>query len=222
MPEIIDARSYLEGAQIGPGYGELSLSRVALLERIVMPVVLESAHVWQALKASFEQFRKRYADAYVAFHASYHDETAAMHQSLEQARRSVATLGYLNSLTELGKPMGTDLESRLERLAKRIHVCATVGDALQLEHSPRCLQCDLALGTRPPAREAASLVAEVEAALDEQNQRLSHLLVRDIMQGRADPRLDDLLKIVQASDLSALVNTLDEEMVEFIRGLLMQ
>ena len=222
LPEIMDTRSYLEGAQTGPGYGELSLDRASLLERIVMPVVLESAHVWPALKASFEQFKKRYADAYAAFHASYHDETAAMQERLERARRSVGALGYLNSLTELGKPVGTDLGSRLERVAKRVRACSVTEDGLQLDHSPRCLQCDVALGTRPPTREAASLVAEVEAALGEQNQRLSRLLVRDIMQGRADQRLDDLLKIVQASDLSALVNTLDEEMAEFIRGLLVQ
>ena len=44
--------------------------------------------------------------------------------------------------------------------------------------------------------------------------------VTQIIEGQADERLDDFLSIVQASDLSALSNTLTPELVTFIRGML--
>ena len=46
------------------------------------------------------------------------------------------------------------------------------------------------------------------------------MLVERILHGQADGRLDDFLKIVQASDLSALATTLNQEMLDFIRRLL--
>lgn len=53
----------------------------------------------------------------------------------------------------------------------------------------------------------------------EQNRRLSLVLVDQIVHGQANRRLEDFLKIVQASDLASLTNTLNDEMVLFIRRL---
>ena len=220
LPEILDARSYLENAEIAAGYPDLSLDRESLLQRTTMPVVLQGPHSWDAVRASFHQFKRRYRNTYAAFHSSYRDGAVAMRLQLDGARQKLAALDYLNSLTELGGPVGRGLEERLESLAKAVRACSGKEDNLQLEHCPRCLECGLPLGERLPVGEVDTLVAEVESALGQQNLRLSRVLVRDIMEGRADQRLDDLLRIVQASDLSALANTLDEEMVEFIRGLL--
>jgi hypothetical protein len=220
LPEILDARSYLENAEIAAGYPDLSLDRESLLQRLTIPVVLEGPRSWDAVKASFHQFKRRYRNTYAAFHSSYRDGAVAMRLQLDGARQKLAALDYLNSLAELGSPVGRGLKERLESLTKAVRACSGTEDDLQLEHCPRCLECGLRLGERLPAGEADSLVAEVESALGQQNLRLSRVLVRDIMEGRADQRLDDLLKIVRASDLSALANTLDEEMVEFIRGLL--
>ena len=45
-------------------------------------------------------------------------------------------------------------------------------------------------------------------------------MVGKILQGQVDQRLEDILKIIQASDLLALSNTISEEMISFIRRLL--
>ena len=45
-------------------------------------------------------------------------------------------------------------------------------------------------------------------------------MVDRILQGETDEQFDEFLKIVQASDLSALSNTLSAELVTFIRALL--
>ena len=68
--------------------------------------------------------------------------------------------------------------------------------------------------------ELARLTAAVDMDLGAKNRRLSTLLVERILQGKQDERLDDLLKIVQARDLSALSNTISAEVVGFIQGII--
>ena len=71
-----------------------------------------------------------------------------------------------------------------------------------------------------PVEQLARLMAALEMDLGAKNRQLSTLLVERILQGRQDERLDDLLKIVQASDLSALSNTITAELVGFIHGII--
>lgn len=71
-----------------------------------------------------------------------------------------------------------------------------------------------------PMDRLARLTAAVDMDLGSKNRQLSTLLVERILQGKQDERLDDLLKIVQASDLSALSNTINVELVGFIQGII--
>ena len=71
-----------------------------------------------------------------------------------------------------------------------------------------------------PMDRLAWLTAAVDMDLGSKNRQLSTLLVERILQGKQDERLDDLLKIVQASDLSALSNTINVELVGFIQGII--
>ena len=63
------------------------------------------------------------------------------------------------------------------------------------------------------------MIAATDMDLGAKNRQLSALLVEQILQGKQDERLDDLLKIVQASDLSALSNTMTAELVGFTQGI---
>jgi hypothetical protein len=56
--------------------------------------------------------------------------------------------------------------------------------------------------------------------LEEKNRRLSNLLVERVLEDNNDQRLNDFIAIVQASDLSALSNTLNEDLLAIIRQLL--
>ena len=71
-----------------------------------------------------------------------------------------------------------------------------------------------------PTAQLARLLAAIDVNLGTKNRRLSNLLVERILQGYTDERLDDFLKIVQASDLSALSDTLTPEVVAFIQRML--
>ena len=66
----------------------------------------------------------------------------------------------------------------------------------------------------------AATITNIESELGTKNRQLSVILVESIVQGRKDERLEDFLKIVQASDLSAISITLTPELVTFIRGML--
>ena len=66
----------------------------------------------------------------------------------------------------------------------------------------------------------AGLLASIDAELGGKNRKLSNLLVERIIQGQTDERLDEVLKMVQASDLSALSNTITPELVAFIGRML--
>lgn len=71
-----------------------------------------------------------------------------------------------------------------------------------------------------PAGELKGISSAIDAVLGEKNRRLSNLLVDKILQGDTGEEFDEFLSIVQASDLSALSNTLSEELLVFIRRLL--
>ena len=101
-----------------------------------------------------------------------------------------------------------------------IKLCDATPDRILVKESPSCPACGLALGVEPPIQETELLLQDLNEALGQQNQRLSHVLVQRIIHGQVDTRLEKFLKIVQASDLSALANTLDDELLTFIRRLL--
>ena len=91
---------------------------------------------------------------------------------------------------------------------------------MALRTNPRCPRCRIELGEAPPSQEVDAFLKDLDRSLGEQNRRLSLTLVERILHDRMDERLESFLKIVQASDLSSLSNTLNEELGLFIRRLL--
>ncbi len=85
---------------------------------------------------------------------------------------------------------------------------------------PRCSSCGLALDQLLYLDDLQRTIRAIEFDLDAQTRRLSNLLVERLMRGERDQRLEDLLKIIQASDLTALCNTLSPELVGFIGQIL--
>ena len=71
-----------------------------------------------------------------------------------------------------------------------------------------------------PTGDLVRLASAIDEVLEEKNRRLSNLLVERVLEDNNDQRLNDFIAIVQASDLSALSNTLNEDLLAFIRQLL--
>ena len=96
----------------------------------------------------------------------------------------------------------------------------TNGNALDLSNEPHCSECRISLGQTVPAAELARLAPQVETALGGKTQELSRRLVEKALAGGTDERWQAFLQVVQGSELPFLANTLDNDLVTFIRQVL--
>jgi hypothetical protein len=76
-----------------------------------------------------------------------------------------------------------------------------------------------------PQSGLAHQLAEIDATLTEKNRTLSGLVVERIIDRpenalRVSLRVQQFLAVIQASDLSALSNTINPDLVEFIQNML--
>ena len=220
LEEIVGAFAYLETADVAAGYQQLSFDRVALLEEMSLPVLLATAQGWSTVRAQIREYQPRYRRAYLEHHARYQLEASRLWALLEDSRTKVHALGLLNSIPELGEPVGLGLVQRRTDLERKTKRCAVSPEDMAIDMGPRCANCRMALGESPPTHELDLYLRDLDRALTEQNQRLSRMVVDRVLHDRVDRRLDNSLKIVQASDTSALSNTLDDELAGYIRQLL--
>ena len=220
--DILKAQEYLAGALVPPNlYPALSVDRQALGEALA-PASLGRARgrTWGVLEQEFSRFKSNFADAYRLHHEDLHQALPSFQRDRVLAHRKLGALELLNSLSELGEPAGAGLSASLSQLEDAPPNCTVSKEHLDLETLPWCSSCRLTLDTSLPSAELGRLLPAIDGALGAKNGQLSNLLVERILHGQADGRLDDFLKIVQASDLSALATTLNQELLGFIRRLL--
>ena len=220
LEEIVDMKSYLDGAEILSGYTQLSFDRSALMEEMSLSFLLSGIQGWPTVKAHIHEYKARYGRAYASHHTYYQREAYRLSESLEDSRLKLNALVLLNTVKELGEPVGTDLEQRHSNLERGIWPCDVEPGDIPVARISRCGNCLMALGEKPPVQDVESLLRDLDRALGEQNRRLSRVLVDRILNNMVDERLENFLKIVRSSDLSALSNTISDELVVFIRRLL--
>ena len=219
LPELRQAVRYLDGAVIKAGYEELALVRGALISQFSLPYLLDRGLSPESLIAQFKRFRDDYSRAYRVHHRLYHSKSVALRARLEDEAARLGALNHLNSISELGDPLGRELEEQHNSLKEAVKSCDLNSQDLPLDDDPQCSSCSLFLGEVLPTQDVELFQRRVGGSLLEQNRRLSLVLVDRIVHGQANRRLEDFLKIVQASDLASLTNTLNDEMVLFIRRL---
>ena len=61
-------------------------------------------------------FKTHYAQAYREHHRQFHDALPGFQSTLITAKKKAATLGLLNTIIELGAPVGMHLEEELAAL----------------------------------------------------------------------------------------------------------
>ena len=220
--DILKAQEYLEGALVPPNtHPALSVDHKALREALAPANLVQAGgRTWGALEQEFSRFKSNFANAYRVHHEVVHEALPAFQLDLELARRNFGAVEMLNSLSELGEPVGAGLSDSLSQLEEAPTNCTISKAHLDLESLPWCSSCRLTMETSLPSAELGRLLPAIDGALGTKNRQLSNLLVERILHGQADGRLDDFLKIVQASDLSALATTLNQELLGFIRLLL--
>ena len=133
-------------------------------------------------------------------------------------RPQAEALARFNQVPEFGEPLGNDIPKRIKDVLATMRTCTVSEDQITLEAVPTCQTCLLPLNEDFPRREAVLVLRDVERAMREYNRRLSSEGVRRVLTDPTTEQLDKFMNLVQVSDLSALANVLDEEVIEFLRG----
>ncbi|MBM3941540.1 MAG: hypothetical protein FJ316_01165 [SAR202 cluster bacterium] len=217
---LLAARQYAETATVHQTEAELFTQRQALLASLSPASLLRLSSSWNTLEHQVADFKSRYSAAYVDHHQKLHRQLPSYVRCRDNAQRQIQALQLLNTLPELGAPAGTGLTENLAKLWEGPSPCIVVPAVQDLEAVPHCTECQLRLEQSLPVHDLERWGSAIAVALESKNRALSNLLTQQILNGQADHRLDNFLKIVQASDLSALSNTISPEMVAFIRNML--
>ncbi|MCH7620916.1 MAG: hypothetical protein IH870_03365 [Chloroflexi bacterium] len=218
--------AYLDDAptseRLSASWPELALEIQALRATMLPASLLRFAESWDALSHQISRFKSSYAAAYLGHHRAIQQQLPDYQRGLEDGRLKLRALELLNTLPDLAPPLGEGLSDTLRDWGTDLAQCARQQPELEeeLRDHPRCSGCGLALDQVLSLDDLQRTIRAIEFELDAQSRRLSNLLVEKIMRGERDQRLEDLLKIIQASDLSALCNTLSPELVGFIGQIL--
>lgn len=218
--EILAIKSYLDGVVLREGERELDMDRVSILQQLRLEDLLPNLHLFPSVKALFDWFLSRYRALYLAHHQDYHQEVASLRLVLEDSKPEVDALRRLNSIAELGEPVGEELFVTYEQLLAKASPCP-IGE-VSVDQEPTCPHCQLVLTARPPKGEVERFLHRLKQALKQQQRRLSSEAIRHILAQSGERRVDQFIKVVQSSELSPLVNVLDDELVDFLRQLLQE
>ena len=113
--EILKGREYLEAAAIPPDqYPVLYVDQQAMQAALASASLMEpEGRNWNVLLQDMSRFRTGIFTVYRAHHERVHGELPAYARNLDSARSKMAALGLMNSLTELGEPIGAGLAQSL-------------------------------------------------------------------------------------------------------------
>lgn len=76
------------------------------------------------------------------------------------------------------------------------------------------------LGQQPPSQEIASIVQGIQRGVREQSRQLSVLVTQRVLRGPIDSRMARFIRMVEAINVSGLVQVLDDQIVAFLREVL--
>ncbi|HUS83001.1 MAG TPA: hypothetical protein VM013_07100 [Dehalococcoidia bacterium] len=219
--ELAEMRAYLAAAAIPDSTGDLAVDRRVTLEQLSPAALFMEPHRFDGMRATFEYFRKRFIGAYRDHHRRYWDGCGRLLEQIEEAEATARALIRLNSISDLGKPVGLNALAQYQDMRTSLAGCP-LDEALQesLQKTPSCPMCAVTLAEEPPQPAVADVSRRLKRALGQQQSRLSTAAIRRILSQQKGERIEQFLQVVQASDLRGLADVLDDETVAFLRTLL--
>ena len=221
--ELLSVRRFLALAAVPPEEADLALDRSLLEEQLTFAALATEPDRLAPATAALARFRQRYASLYRERHTSYWAEMARLHARLVAEQPHADALRRINTLAELGPPAGVGGLAAFDALLEETSPCLLiigVEDVAAAEGT--CPECSLPLDQSPPARRADEILDRIERACDRQMARLSSSAIQHVLRHSGDPRVDQFLKMVQASQLSSLRAILDDDLVGYLRRFLVE
>ncbi len=216
-------RRFLIEAVVPEGEPQLALDRTIALEELSFVTLVAEPHRWPAMRAAFERFRQRYQCAYLKHHHRYWEATLALHGQLLDLASHAEALRRLNTLRELGLPLGEEALSAYEQFPKRIGACLlSTSLERELKDTARCPVCGISMNDEPLYEDVQRISRRLERAVSQQLQRLSSKAVSQILAASGEARVEEFIQLVQASQARSLADVLDDELLGFLRRLLVE
>jgi hypothetical protein len=218
--ELSSALTYLQGAEVDQREPELLADKTALQQEMRLSSLLENPQSWPTAQWAFDWFKARYAEAYLKHHDTVHQQGRLAASALREAAPYARALENLNTVGELGPPIAEGLLEKFQRLQQVPGPCPQTLSLSDVKAQPRCPLCHLSLteGSLAPS-DGESLAQQLRQALRDRCRRLTSVMAGKFVAQR-QPRVERLLKIAQASDLSAFALALDDQVTAFLRGFL--
>ena len=217
-PDIQRMGAYLERAATLDE--ELRLDRLSLQEQLQSDALRSNPSVWSSVQAMFEGYRARYVASYARHHRAYRAEMAALRRSLTEAQARAEALRLLNTVKELGPPVGEAAITAVRGLLERAVPCTRPEQELtQLRADPRCPACGVAMEAAPPAQLVQRAIEALDEARVVQHKRLGSEAVRQVLE-QPDTAIEQLVQAIQAADPSALDQAMDERVAVFLSAVL--
>ncbi len=220
--EINDARDYLAAVKLRAGDDQLQWDRQGLMAQFALDNLAAQPSRWDSLREDVAKFRRRYVTEYQKHHRDTNDELARLLGLVQDTPRKLGALERLNSIEELGVATGRDLAGRFGALSAAMVVCPVELKDLRLEASPVCEKCGRALTDGAATAQVEGLLKELDRALEAQQRQLASEAIRRVLAKSKEAQITTFLQVVQAANLAALVNVMDDNLVTFIRVLLQE
>jgi hypothetical protein len=216
-------RRFLIEAVVPESEPELAMDRTLVLEELSFATLVAEPHQGAGMRAAFERFRQLYQSAYLKHHQQYGEAILTLHAQLLDLVPHAQALRRLNTLRELGPPLGEDALAEYEQLPQRMGPC-TLCTTLEreLREAPRCPVCGISLNDEPPWEDVQRMKRRLERSLNRQLQRLSSKAVSQILATSGEARVEQFLQLVQASQARSLADVLDDDLLGFLRRLLVE
>ena len=216
--QVLAMQQALLEAAVPMEEGDLAMDHAIVERQLQFASLVPEPNRLQTATTALEHFRSRFRQRYALFHGRYWEQAASLAARLEQAIPLADAVMRLNSLAELGPPVGESTLRSYWGLLEEIEVCGEGSEGGELAESALiCPQCRLALGAEPPSRRAEDALARLGRALEQHMRRLSSVTVRQVLEGCDDARIERFLRVVRASQLSSLVEILDDALVGYLR-----
>ncbi|MBI1885259.1 MAG: hypothetical protein HYS09_02925 [Chloroflexi bacterium] len=220
--EVAGMRRYVEEAVVPSHQTDLQLDRALALQQLGFATAVLEPQRLPSARASFQLFRDRYRKAYRDHHESYSAESASIHARLLELEQIASALVKLNTLAELGPPVGAAAVDAYHELLSETASCPHLEATEALLDDPSCPACGLVLDAEPPAERAAEVSSRIQRAVARQMARLASTAVRQVLARSGDPRVERFLKVVQASQIASLSEILDDELLGYLRRFLVE
>ncbi len=220
---MLAMRAFVREAAVPPTDHDLALDKAIVMEQLQFASLVAEPHRRDTARSALDHFQQSYRKRYESHHWAYWTEMARLRTRLLEAKGYTEALRKLNTLTELGPPVGEVALEGYQELLKETSDCSPiVGIEDQLGDAAICTDCGLRLDQDPFSERALETLTRVERAIERQMVRLSSVAVRQVLERSGDARVERFLRVIQAAQLSSLPEVLDDELVGYLRRFLVE